>query len=130
MPPLHTYEEAPKAFNVTVVPAHTVEEGDALVVIEGTGFTTTVAVAVFVQPFASVPITVYVCVAEGLNATPFTTPLLHAYETPPEPFNTTEVPAQIGVAGVAVALIDGNGFTTIVIVAVAVHPNASEPVTV
>ena len=56
-------------------PAHTVLEGalDAAVTA-GTGFTFTVIVEARVQPFADVPVTVYVVVAVGLKGTPLTTP--------------------------------------------------------
>jgi hypothetical protein len=89
-----------------------------------------VVVAVFVQPLASVPVTVYVVVDAGVNATPFVTPPLHVYVTPPVPLSVTAVPLQTVVPGLAVELIDGCGFTVIVIVAVPVQPPAFVPVTV
>lgn len=115
---------------MTIVPAHTVEEGDTADVIDGAGFTVIVLMAVFVQPFTSVPVTVYVCVDAAVNATPFVTPPLHVYETPPVPFSVTAVPAHTVVPGDAVEPIVGCGFTVMVIVAVLLHPIPSVPVTV
>jgi hypothetical protein len=55
VPALHEYVAAPLAINVSVAG----EQFDGeLTVIVGSGFTVTVAVAVFTQPFASVPVTV------------------------------------------------------------------------
>ena len=47
------------------------------------------------QPTADVPVTVYVVVVDGANATPFVTPLFHVYVEAPEPESVTEAPIQI-----------------------------------
>jgi len=53
----------------------------------------TVTWAVFVQPLAAVPVTVYVCVDDGVKATPLLTPLFQVYEAAPDPLRVTAVPA-------------------------------------
>src|SRR6056300_344345 len=45
--------------------------------IVGKAFTVTTTSSVFSQPFASVPVTVYVVVDVGTNDTPLVTPLFH-----------------------------------------------------
>ena len=57
IPPLHTYDVAPLPLKVSFNPAH-IGFNDAAPVTAGNWFTVTVAVEVFVQPFASVPVTV------------------------------------------------------------------------
>src|SRR5210317_287396 len=47
-------------------------------VITGKSLTVTVISSVAIQPFASVPVTVYVAVAVGMNDVPLVTPLSHA----------------------------------------------------
>ena len=68
---------APLAVSVADVPAQTEFE---LALMESAGAALTVIVVweVPVQPFAAVPVTVYVCVAFGVNATPLETPLFQA----------------------------------------------------
>jgi hypothetical protein len=58
-PPVHVYVDAPVAVNVAVLPEQTVGEFTPTI---GFGLTVTVDVAVFVQLFTSVPVTVYVVV--------------------------------------------------------------------
>ena len=48
-----------------------------MVLTVGKGFTVTVFVLVFVHPFASVPVTVYVVVEAGTKAAPLVTPPDH-----------------------------------------------------
>lgn len=54
---LQVYVEAPLAVKVLLSPTQ-IEVLDADIVIVGSGFTVTVAVAVFVHPLAPVPVTV------------------------------------------------------------------------
>ncbi len=54
-------------------PAQTVDAVEFAVTV-GNEFTVIVLVAVLMQPFPSVPVTVYVEVPEGTNETPFVTP--------------------------------------------------------
>ena len=63
--------------SVVEAPAQTVF-AEALAVTDGKGFTLIVFVVVFEQLFASVPVTVYVFVDEGLKLTPLLTPPVHA----------------------------------------------------
>ena len=56
-PPVHVYVDAPPPVKVTDCPAQMVLEV-TLAVTVGNVFTVTVVVAVFVQPFAAVPVTV------------------------------------------------------------------------
>jgi hypothetical protein len=109
---------------------HTAPDGLAVEETVGVGLTVIVVVAVFVQPLALVPVTVYVVVARGVNGTPFVTPPVHVYVVAPVPFSVTAVPLHTVVPGDAVEDTAGNGFTTTVIVAVFVHPLKSDPVTV
>ena len=62
---LHTYVLAPVAVSVVDCPVQSVEV--PLTVTVGSGFTTMSNVACDVQPFASVPVTVYVCDEEGVT---------------------------------------------------------------
>ena len=119
-PPLHVYDTAPVPFSVTDVPAQTADAGDVVEETVGVGFTVIVVVAVFVQPFTSVPVTVYVLVVTALNATAFVTPPVHEYVLAPVPFNVTIVPEQTVVAGEAVEETVGNGFTVTVALPVCV----------
>ena len=60
--------EAPLAVNVAVCPVQIIVELDTELTT-GNGFTVTVTCAVAVQPLLSVPVTVYVVVADGLAVT-------------------------------------------------------------
>ena len=60
---------------IVEVPDTQIEPLTAAVGIAGNVCNVTVEVAVFVHPFSSVPVTVYVVVEDGVNATPFETPL-------------------------------------------------------
>ena len=106
-PLFQLYVTAPVPFKVTDVPAQIDWLGPPLTA--GSGFTVTVTEAVFVQPFASVPVTVYVCVVLGANGTPLMTPLFQLYVTAPVPFRVTDVPAQIDWLGPALTV--GKAFT-------------------
>lgn len=96
----------------------------------GVTFTVTVVTAVFVQPFASVPVTVYVVVALAENGTLFITPPVHVYVAAPVPLSVTIVPEHTSGEGFVVVATVGNGFTVMVAVAVDVHPFGAVPVTV
>jgi hypothetical protein len=78
----------------------------------GKAFTATVTWAVFEQPLALVPVTVYVCVFAGVKVTPFVTPLFQEYVVAPEPLKVTGEPAQM--LCVAPALTAGKAFTVTV----------------
>lgn len=101
----------------------------------GFGLIFTVVVEVFVQPLASVPITVYTVVDAGLAET--TAPLpeespeegLHTKLVPPPAVNVTDWPLQrMEVGGFTV--IVGFAFTFTVTLATFEQPLASVPVTV
>ena len=64
---------APVPVKVTAMPAHIVV-ALAVELTVGNAFTVIVFVDVPTQPFASVPVTVYVVVALGVNAVPLVTP--------------------------------------------------------
>jgi hypothetical protein len=97
----------------------------------GRGFTAIEIFPVAVQPFASVPVTVYVVVAEGESVTevPLNDPGIHVYVAAPLPVNVVEAPVQIVVLD-AVAETIGDVYTVIEIVPVPVQPFASVPVMV
>src|ERR1043165_693248 len=79
-------------------------------------------VAVFWQPFASVPVTVYVTVALGINATPSVTPFDHVYVLAPPPVSVMLAPLQT-VLAVVFAVTLGKAFMLILVWSVAVQPN-------
>ena len=95
--------------------------------------TVTVTCAVAVQPLASVPVTVYVVVEEGLAETLAPVVLLspvagdHAYELAPLAVSVAGKPLQIAVFGETVR---ATVLMVTVVCAVDVHPLASVPVTV
>jgi divalent metal cation (Fe/Co/Zn/Cd) transporter len=62
------YDVAPLAVSAVLLPTQT-EVFDAVVVTVGVGFTVTVNTEVFVQPFAAVPVTVYVVAVVGDTVT-------------------------------------------------------------
>ena len=81
-----------------------------------------VRVAVFVQPFAPVPVTVYVVVVAGETVTVAVVkfPGIHTYDAPPFAVMLVLLPEQI-VPPVVVVVIVGEGLTVIVRVAVPVQ---------
>ena len=112
-PPDHVYVLAPVPFNVTEAPLHITE---LLVVDDTVGgvFTVIVLTAVFVQPVAAlVPVTVYVVVIVGVNATPSVTPPVQVNVLAPVPFKVTELPLQITEPDVVDETV-GFGFTVTV----------------
>jgi hypothetical protein len=67
-PGIQLYDVAPDPFNVTVDPVQIAAlEAEAATV--GSALTLTATVAVFTQPFALVPVTVYVVFADGATLT-------------------------------------------------------------
>jgi hypothetical protein len=97
----------------------------------GAGLTVIVRVDVLVQPFAAVPVTVYVVVVVGDTVTdePVKLPGIQLYVDAPLAVNVVELPAQIVVLDAVVVTV-GNALTVMVRVAVFVQPAADEPVTV
>ena len=92
--------------------------------------TCTVCVAVAVQPFAFVVVTVYVVVMLGVTVgEPVKLPGCQIYDVPPVALNCDEPPAQID-DGFALVVINKALLTDTVCVAVAVHPMAFVAVTV
>ena len=100
-------------------------------VIAGCGPTVTATVSVPVQPFAAVPVTVYVVVDAGVVVTlaPFRLPGIQLYVEAPFEVSVTLLPTQTDELD-AEAVIDGDVFTVMVRVAVPVHPFTAVPVTV
>jgi hypothetical protein len=123
-----TYEVAPPPVNVNVDPAQT-SIALALAVTAGKAFTAMDVVAVLMQLFASVPVTVYVLGDEITKPTPSVTTGDQTYEVAPPPVNVTVDPVQTVVA-LALAVTAGRAFTTIDVVAVLLQLFASVPVTV
>ena len=66
---------------------------------------------VFWQPLTSVPVTVYVDVLPGVNATPLETPPLQVYVLAPPPLSVTPWPAHTEPDGAAEALTEGSEYT-------------------
>lgn len=129
LPGFQLYVDAPLADKLVVPPAQ-IDVLVAVAVTVGDGFTVMVRVAVAVQPFAAVPVTVYVVVVAGVTVTgdPVNDPGIHAYVDAPLAVIVEVEPEQI-VAGVAVVVTVGVGFTVMVRVAVPVQP-VEVPVTV
>jgi hypothetical protein len=127
-PPDHTYVDAPTPVSVALVPEQTAAELLVAVTV-GNTLTVIVFVAVFIQPFASVPVTVYVAVDVGMKLVAFRTPPDHTYVDAPTPVSVALVPEQTA-AALLVAVTVGNALTVIVFVAVFIQPFASVPVTV
>jgi PII-like signaling protein len=131
---LHIYVVPPPAFNKTNWPLQRMGAA-GLTVIVGFGLMVTVTVDVLVQPLASVPVTVYVVVAEGLAETvapvvaDSPVPGLHAYVFPPTPFSSTDPPLQSTGADGLTEMV-GFGLMVTVTVEVFVQPFTSVPVTV
>jgi hypothetical protein len=94
---------------------------EELIVVTGNAFTVTSTSSVFTQPFASVPVTVYVLVTVGVNATPLLIELFQLYVLAPDPLKVMLLPLHI--VWSAPALTEGNAFT--VTVTVAEQPFAS-----
>lgn len=130
LPGIQLYVEAPLALSVVELPAQIVVL-EAVVVTVGVGLTVIVRVDVFVQPFAAVPVTVYVVedVGDTVTDEPVKLPGIQLYVEAPLAFNVVELPAQI-VVFEAVVVTVGNGLTVMVRVAVFVQPAADVPVTV
>ena len=77
-----------------------------------------------------VPVTVYVVVTEGVNATPFVTLLFQVYEFAPEPESVTAVPAQTVWSAPAITVGKGLTVTTVAELAADTQPFASVTCTV
>jgi hypothetical protein len=100
-----------------------------LIIGVGLALTVTTSVAVLAHPFPSVPVTEYVVVAAGLTVIDVVVaPVFHKYVVAPDANNTVDVPAQIILS--PLISIEGSGFTTTVLLAVFIQPNASVAVTV
>ena len=129
---LHTYVPAPPAARFVPAPAHSVTLPEAVTV--GRSFTVTVTDAVFVHPFASVPVTVYVVLTVGVAVTGVPVVALnpvegvHAYVPAPLALKFVDAPMQKLTLPEVVTF--GNGFTVTAKLAVLVHPFTSVPVTV
>lgn len=121
---------APLAVSVALLPTQT-EVLEAVVVTVGVGFTVTVNTEVLVQPFAAVPVTVYVVVVVGDTVTdaPVKLPGIQLYVEAPVALSVVELPTQMLLLA---AVLDtfGAGLTVIVRVEVLVQPFAAVPVTV
>ena len=128
-PGCQAYVVPPVALNCDEAPKQSTEGlADALTV--GALFTVTVCVAVLVQPFALVAVTVYVVVTLGDTVgEPVKLPGCQAYVVPPVALNCDEPPTQID-DGFALVVINNALLTDTVCVAVAVHPLALVAVTV
>jgi len=96
----------------------------------GNGLTVTVNCAVLVQPFPSVPVTVYVVVDAGVTeiGEPLMLPGFQLYDVAPLPVSVVDAPAQM-VAEDAEAVTVGVGLTVTVTCAVLLQPEVV-PVTV
>ena len=102
-----------------------------MAVTVGCAPTITATVCVPVQPFAAVPVTVYVVVDAGVVVTgePESDPGIQLYVDAPPEVNVTLLPVHIELLD-ALAETVGEVLTVIVRVAVPVHPFAAVPVTV
>jgi len=129
-PGIQLYVFAFAPVSVVASPSQIVD-ADADAVTDGSVFTTTETVVVFEQPFASVPVTVYVVFVFGATKTevPLSDPGIQLYVFAFAPVSVVASPSQI-VGADAEAATAGNVFTVTVIVAVFEHPGPFVPVTV
>ena len=127
---IQLYVEAPPPSSVALSPLQICVFGDEAVTVGGVS-TVTETVFVFTHPLASVPVTVYVVVAEGETETvvPLSDPGIQSYVFAPTPVSEAEVPLQIE-EGEPEAVTVGREFTVTDTVCVFVHPNEDVPVTV
>jgi hypothetical protein len=129
-PVLQRYDEPSLAVKTTLPPEQNVVDVAAVIVAVGNALTVTVTSSVSIQPLASVPVTVYVVVEEGVKATPFVTLLFQAYESAPEPESVTAVPAQTVWLAPASAVGKALTVTTVAELAADTQPLASVAITV
>ena len=117
---------------LVLAPVHIDTLPDVLTV--GSALTVTVSDAVFVQPFAAVPVTVYVVVTVGVAVTGVPVVALkpvagpHTYVAAPPALSEVELPMQLLTLPEVVTV--GSGLTVTVTLPVLVQPPASVPVTV
>lgn len=130
LPGFHVYTDPPEAVSV-ILPPEQIVVLDAVTEIVGFGFTVMVCTAELIQPFASVPVTVYVVLVVGETVTefPVSDPGIQVYELAPFAVSVVLLPSQM-VLPDAVAVTLGVGLTVIVLVEVLPQPLASVPVTV
>lgn len=122
------------AWIVAAEPAQT--EAEPLTAAVGRALTVTVTDGLLIEahPFASLTVSVYVVVTEGVavgeQTLAFESPVAGAQEqlTPPDPVNGAEVPAQMAVEPDADAV--GDGLTVTVTVGALVEAQPSDPRTV
>ena len=127
-PPVQLYVEPPDAVSVTTEPRHIVEDGLVLIVMVGVGIVIS-CVALLLQPFALVPVTVYVVFTVGITIILVVVcPDVQRYVAAPDTVSVAMLPLQIVEEGLTLMLVVGNGLTAITCVAVFVQP--FEPVTV
>ena len=110
---------------VSVAESPTQIEPDEVMLHTGAGFTVMVAEHELVQPSASVSVTVYVVVAEGLTVIAAVVALvLQRNDTPPDAVSVDEPPTQI--EGLELLILQtGSGLTVMLKECVAVFPQAS-----
>ena len=127
-----TYVLAPLAVRVVLVPLQMLADAGVRVKV-GKGFTVIVLVAVFEQPPALVPVTVYVVFAVGLTVMlVVVAPVFQLYETPPDAVSVAPEPLHIVAKGLALIVMVGNEpeVTVTVTVFFCLQLPASVPVTV
>ena len=120
LPVLQVNDVAPIPVKVVLFPLQIVVLPNT--VIAGKVLTVIPMVALFLQPFASVPVTVYVREESGVNATALVTPPLHEYVLAPLPLRVTELPLHTFCDGEAEPVTEGSGLTVTVVVAVLLQP--------
>jgi hypothetical protein len=130
LPGCHTYDDAPDAVSVTVEPAQ-IDAEEAVAVTLGNAFTFTVAVSVLAHPLASVPVTVYVVVTDGLTEAEESVKLpgIHVYDAAPLAVRVVLLPTQTEVLDAVIVTV-GDGFTVTVSTEVLVQLFPAVPVTV
>lgn len=128
-PVLHRNDVPPEAVSVDEPPTQN-EESETVMLHTGAGFTVTVAEHELVHPLASVTVTVYVVVTEGLTVIEAVVALvLHRNDVPPDAVSVDEPPTQI--EGLELAMLHtGAGLIVTVVEHELVHPSASVTVTV
>ena len=118
----------PEAVRSTDPPEQNVVGPFGVMAATGSGLTVTVLLAVLLQPFAPVTVTLYVPLEETVIMA-VVDAFDHRYPVPPEAVRSTDPPEQKVVGPFGVITATGSGLTVTVVLAVLLQPLTSVTVT-